>query len=84
VFVCRHLLVGVRVPQDISVRGFGDLPMAELVTPSLTTIRIALRDLGRAGARKLIALLHRDEVAPVEVLPTTIIERESTAPPAHV
>ncbi len=72
--------LGVRVPQDISVCGFGDLPMAELVMPPLTTIRIALRDLGRAGARKLIALLHREAVAPVEMFPTTIVERESTAP----
>ncbi len=70
----------MRVPQDISLCGFGDLPMAQLVMPPLTTIRIALRDLGRAGARKLIALLHREEVAPVEVFPTTIVERESTAP----
>jgi len=74
--------LGVRVPRDISVCGFGDLPMAELVTPSLTSIRIGLRDLGRAGARKLIAQLHREEVAPVEVFPTTIVERESTAPRA--
>jgi LacI family transcriptional regulator len=71
---------GVRVPQDISVCGFGDLPMAQLVLPPLTTVRIALRDLGRAGARKLIVLLRGEEVGPLDVFPVTIVERESTAP----
>jgi LacI family transcriptional regulator len=72
--------LGLRVPADLSVCGFGDLPMAQIVVPPLTTVRIALRELGRAGARKLIALLHHADVAPLEVLPTTIVERESTAP----
>ncbi len=73
---------GVRIPQDMSVCGFGDLPMAQLVLPPLTTVRIALGDLGRAGARTLMALLRHEDVAAVEVLSTTIIERESTAAPS--
>lgn len=72
--------LGVGVPEDVSVCGFGDLPMAQLVLPPLTTVRIALRDLGCAGARKLIALLHHEAVAPLDVFPTTVVERDSTAP----
>jgi LacI family transcriptional regulator len=73
--------LGLRVPADVSVCGFGDLPMAQMVVPPLTTVRIALRELGRAGAGKLIALLRHEQVAALDVLPTTIVERESTAPP---
>jgi LacI family transcriptional regulator len=72
--------LGVAVPGDISVCGFGDLPVAQIVAPSLTTVRIELRALGRAGARALLAQLSHEEVAPVQVLPTTIVERASTAP----
>ena len=72
--------LGLHAPHDISVCGFGDLPMAQVIVPPLTTAHIGLRDLGRAGARKLLALLRREDVTPVEVLPTTIVERASTAP----
>ena len=72
--------LGWHIPEDISVCGFGDLPMAQVVVPALTTVRIALRDLGRAGVTKLLAILHHEQVPDIEVLPTTIIERETTAP----
>lgn len=70
---------GWRVPDDISVCGFGDLPMAHVVAPALTTVHIPLRQLGRTGALRLFALLHQEEIPALEVLPTTIVERSSTA-----
>ncbi|MBV9230664.1 MAG: LacI family DNA-binding transcriptional regulator [Chloroflexi bacterium] len=72
--------LGWHVPQDISVCGFGDLPMAQEVIPALTTVHIDLRDLGRAGARKLLAQLRHEQVSPLEMMPTAIIERDSTSP----
>lgn len=71
---------GWRVPANFSVCGFGDLPMAELMVPPLTTVHIPLRELGRSGARQLLALLNHEPVSPLEVLPTTLVERETTAP----
>ncbi|HLZ57687.1 MAG TPA: LacI family DNA-binding transcriptional regulator [Ktedonosporobacter sp.] len=71
---------GWHVPNDISVCGFGDLPMAQVVMPPLTTVHIPVRDLGRSGALKLLAILRQEEVSWLEVVPTTIIERSSTAP----
>lgn len=68
-----------RVPGAFSVCGFGDLPVAQLITPALTSVHIPLRQLGRAGARCLFALLDKQEVPALEVLSTTIIERETTA-----
>ncbi|HLI88106.1 MAG TPA: LacI family DNA-binding transcriptional regulator [Ktedonobacteraceae bacterium] len=73
----RH---GWQVPADISVCGFGDIPMASVVVPTLTTVHMGLRDLGRAGTRKLLAYLRHEQVSPLEMQPTTVIERESTAP----
>jgi LacI family transcriptional regulator len=72
--------LGWGVPTTISVCGFGDLPLARVVAPALTTVRIPLRDLGRAGAHKLLALLRDEHVSPLDVIPTTIVERETTAP----
>lgn len=71
---------GKRVPTDFSVCGFGDLPVAQLVTPALTSVHIPLRQLGRNGARSLFALLDKREVPALEMLPTTIAERETTGP----
>ncbi len=69
----------LRVPDDVEVCGFGDLPFAQLVYPSLTTVHIPLRDLGRTGAKDLLALLNNEEIASLKILPTEIIERETTA-----
>jgi len=71
--------VGWHVPDDISVCGFGDLPMAQVVAPPLTTVHISLRQLGRTGALRLFALLRQEEIPALEVLPTVIVERSSTA-----
>jgi DNA-binding LacI/PurR family transcriptional regulator len=73
---------GLRIPQDLSVVGFDDLPVARWLTPELTTVRQPLRQMAAAGARLAIALgrgrapeSHRIELA------TSLIVRHSTAPP---
>lgn len=72
---------GWQVPREMSVCGFGDIPMARVIVPALTTVHIDLRELGRAGAHKLLAQLGREQVSFIEVLPTTVVERDTTAPP---
>lgn len=72
--------LGRRVPADYSVCGFGDLPVSHLVMPALTSVHIPLRQLGRAGATALLALIDEQEVPALEVLPTMIIMRETVAP----
>jgi LacI family transcriptional regulator len=72
---------GWQVPGEMSVCGFGDTPMAQVVVPKLTTVHMGLRELGRAGAHKLFAQLRHEQVPLLEVLPATIIERDTTAPP---
>ncbi len=70
---------GWQVPGEMSVCGFGDTPMAQVVVPKLTTVHMGLHELGRAGAHKLLAQLRREQVPFLEVLPATVVERDTTA-----
>jgi LacI family transcriptional regulator len=69
---------GWRIPDDISICGFGDLPMASVVFPALTTVHIGLRELGRLGAHKLLAQLRHEEVETNELMPTSLAIRCTT------
>ncbi len=70
---------GWHIPLQLSLCGFGDIPMAEVVEPDLTTVSIDLRELGRAGMRKLLGLLNDEKVNELDILPTRIVERHSTS-----
>lgn len=66
----------VRVPQDVSVVGFDDIPSASLITPNLTTTSQPLREKGRLAVASLL-----DGNGPLRrVLPTELIIRNSTGP----
>jgi LacI family transcriptional regulator len=71
---------GVRIPQDVSVTGFDDLPFAADAAPALTTVRLPLAEAGTQAAR---LALGRD--APpsggVATCTASLIARDSTAPP---
>ena len=73
---------GLRVPQDVSIVGFDDTAEAELVTPTLTTVRQPLAEMGRMAVSLLTRLLenHRVEALHVE-LATKLVVRDSTGPP---
>ena len=73
---------GLRVPEDLSVVGFDDLPMARWAAPPLTTVRQPLADMGRMAVRVLLRLNAGDQLETHRVeLATQLIVRESTAPP---
>jgi LacI family transcriptional regulator len=74
---------GISVPSDLSIVGFDDIPTASLVTPRLTTVRQPAHDLGAAAAGLLFGLIDEGEdPAPPMPFPTTLMKRESVAPPA--
>ena len=70
---------GRRVPDDISVVGFDDIPLARHFDPPLTTIRLPARALGAAAGRALVDRLAGRPVTERTLLPTELVVRESTA-----
>jgi LacI family transcriptional regulator len=74
--------LGLRVPEDVSVIGFDDVPLAQSSRPALTTVRQPLRAMGAAAAQ-LVSDLARG-IIPAEAhpcFPTELMIRDSTAPP---
>lgn len=74
---------GLQTPCDISVVGFDDLPHAEWVSPPLTTVRQPLQRMGKLAVRTLMRMARGREPESFHMqMPTTLIERGTTAPPA--
>jgi LacI family transcriptional regulator len=73
--------LGLRVPGDVSVVGFDNIPFGELIDPPLTTVAAPLRHMGATGVRNCIAVLRGARPsAPPLVLPVRFVERRSTGP----
>jgi LacI family transcriptional regulator len=69
------------VGRDLSVAGFDDIFVAQLMSPALTTIRQPIAELGSQAARLAIgAIGRRDDPPERVVLPVELIARSSTAP----
>jgi LacI family transcriptional regulator len=69
---------GLRVPDDVSIVGFDDIPQASLVRPALTTINQPLEKMGRVATQILLDLLkHPEKEAERIELPTELIIRDS-------
>ncbi|WP_323178159.1 MULTISPECIES: substrate-binding domain-containing protein [unclassified Streptomyces] len=73
---------GLRIPDDVSVVGFDDLPFADWVTPRLTTMRTPIADMTALAARMVLRLLsgQEPETTRVEVA-TELVVRKSSGPP---
>lgn len=71
--------LGYRVPHDVSVTGFDDLPFATYINPPLTTVHQPIRSVGRVAAEMLIEQLEGKPVRRV-ILPVELVIRNSTTP----
>jgi LacI family repressor for deo operon, udp, cdd, tsx, nupC, and nupG len=69
---------GLKVPEDVSVIGFDDLPIASQLTPPLTTLRQDRIDLGKSAFLLLDGLIHNVTISKL-LLRAKFIERESTS-----
>lgn len=65
---------GLRVPEDVSLIGFGGYEMSELLSPSMTTIRFENELAGQLCAATLISMIHKEPVAPLQVLGYRFLE----------
>ena len=82
--VCRALAeLGLRVPEDVSVVGFDDIPILEYLPVPLTTVRVPQLDMGRLAAELLVAQIKGGAPArPVrQFLDAPLVVRASTHPP---
>jgi len=71
---------GLRVPQDISVLGFDDIPGADFHSPSLTTVRQPLGRMGEVAAETLLDRIEGSKEGPSEIaVEPELVLRESTA-----
>ncbi len=72
--------LGFRVPQDLSVVGFDDLPVAAAARPALTTVRQPLRQMGEVAVRLLVELAGGGAPELPPPFPTGLVVRESSGP----
>ncbi|MFG2330943.1 LacI family DNA-binding transcriptional regulator [Streptomyces sp. NPDC048604] len=72
---------GVRVPEDVSVVGFDDIAEASSFIPPLTTVRQDFGQVGELCVDAVLRELRGETVTGVPLVPTTLVERASTAAP---
>ncbi|MGA0829932.1 MAG: LacI family DNA-binding transcriptional regulator [Nitriliruptoraceae bacterium] len=83
---------GLRVPDDVSLVGYNDMPLVDLLDPALTTVRIDQYLMGRRAAEVMLELLERSRsegsgdgdiatVADVTIVPELVVRRSTGTPP---
>lgn len=77
--------IGVRVPAELALAGFDDIPVARCLTPPLASVHVPIADLGARAVSDLLDALQRNAaVEPGRVaLPTELVLRESCGAPAE-
>ena len=69
---------GYRIPEDIAVIGFDDLPLCEYLSPPLTTIHVPKQYLGETAARRMAQIIETKSHTPVKTeVSTTLVKRRS-------
>lgn len=76
---------GLRIPEDVALAGFDDIPIARFLTPGLTSVRVAIAELGARAAERLLAAIEGGSTSPRhhEVMPATLVVRGSTSNPTN-
>lgn len=77
-FACQRMKI--RVPEDVSIIGFDDLPIVRTANPALSSVHVPARQMGNAAADALIAAARHEIPIKSQIIPTELIMRASTAP----
>lgn len=70
---------GLRVPNDVSIIGFGGYESSDLLNPSLTTVCFNSDQAGEVAAKTIIAMVNQETVAPLQVISHSLIKGGSVA-----
>ncbi|MNY36696.1 HTH-type transcriptional repressor CytR [compost metagenome] len=70
---------GIKVPEDLSVIGYDNIKLAEMIIPPLTTVHQPLNKMGKMACEKLIYMIRTGEVAKSTIAAHSIVERQSVA-----
>lgn len=68
---------GKRIPEDVSIVGFDDLPFSEISSPALTTLRVPKREMGQLAVKRIIDIIKGDKIKTKSQVCTDFIERKS-------
>src|SRR5262249_16349663 len=72
---------GLKVPQSIAVAGFDDNPFAAYLNPSLTSVKLPFKELGRLAGEMLVNLINEQAEPGLQVtVPVQLVIRKSTGP----
>ena len=75
--------LGKRIPEDISITGYGDLRFCQNSFPTLTTVKQPFEKMGMAAADNLIKAIQRDQFESIIQVPTQLVIRNSSSRAAH-
>jgi DNA-binding LacI/PurR family transcriptional regulator len=67
----------IKVPDQVSLVGFDDIPFANYVTPPLTTVRVPIEEMGRKAVQQLLAQINKKRTQKITRFPTELIIRQS-------
>ena len=71
---------GYRIPEDVSIIGFDDMPNCEYITPPLTTIQVPIQFMGEIATVRIIQLIEGQCAKPLKIeISTTLIQRKSVS-----
>ncbi|MGY4879117.1 LacI family DNA-binding transcriptional regulator [Vreelandella aquamarina] len=71
---------GIRMPEDLSVTGFDDLPQARFMTPALTTVAVPATNIGYQVADAIVARIEGEALPHRQLLDAPLVIRDSTGP----
>jgi DNA-binding LacI/PurR family transcriptional regulator len=75
---------GMRVPEDVSVVGYDDIPVAAFLEPPLTTVSQPMREVGERAASLLLGAISGGGNGRVHLLPVRLVARGSVVPPSGI
>jgi DNA-binding LacI/PurR family transcriptional regulator len=73
---------GIRVPEELSIVGFDDIPFAAVSVPQLTTVHMPVSEMGKAAV-ELAVSVGREQTPEIRTFQPTLVVRGSTAPPGR-